>query len=388
MKVCFLCSEYPPSPHGGIGSVIQVLARALVRAGHEVRVVGVYPNGHRGQEIEEDQGVQIWRLRAPASRFGWPVARYRLWRQVARWCRNGEIDLVEAPDWEGWIAGWRRLPVPVIVRLHGSVSYFQSELGRPVRKSMFLLERAAMRRADFWCSVSRYTAEKTKQVFGLRSGPDAVLYNPVEASLNASANDRSKTRVVFTGTLTSKKGIVSLIESWPRVRAACESAELHIFGKDGKTETGQSMRGFLEGQLNGDVGRHVHFHGHVAREEILSTLRTARVSVFPSYAEAFAMAPLESMSQGCPTIYSQRGSGPELIETGKHGLLIDPDQTQELADAMIDVLTDDELAARLSAEGRKRVRDSFSVETLLTQNERFYEQCCERFRTKGQQRCS
>ena len=41
MKICFLCSEYPPVPHGGAGTFTQVTARALVQAGHDVRVVGL-----------------------------------------------------------------------------------------------------------------------------------------------------------------------------------------------------------------------------------------------------------------------------------------------------------------------------------------------------------
>ena len=43
MKVCFVCSEYPPSVHGGIGTYTAVLGQALRRRGHEVRVIGVYP---------------------------------------------------------------------------------------------------------------------------------------------------------------------------------------------------------------------------------------------------------------------------------------------------------------------------------------------------------
>lgn len=383
LRVCFVCNEYPPGPHGGIGTMTQVLARALVRAGHEVRVAGMYPAGYPAPDYEEDSGVRVWRLRRPAGRFNWVAARRQLFRMVAGWSRNGEIDLVEVPDWEGWAAGWPKLPVPIIVRLNGSLSYFAAELGRPIRRTAFWLERASLRRADFWCSVSRYTADKTRQLFNLSSGPDAVLYNPVEALNGGSVAAGSRRHVVFTGTLTAKKGIVPLVEAWPRVIEVCKEAELHVFGKDGRTDGGESMRAFLLSQHHGRVRESMHFHGHVDRAKLFEVLQGARLAVFPSYAEAFALAPLEAMACGCPTIYSQRGSGPELIEHGRDGLLIDPDQPCGISEAIIRVLTDDHLAQQLSESGRERVRKNFSAQALLKQNEFFYRKCISDFRRRS-----
>ena len=380
MNLCLICPEYPPGPHGGIGTMTQVLARALVRTHHQVRVVGVYPQTYPAYDYEEDQGVRVWRLREPAYRFGWVVARYRLFRTVASWSRKGEVDLIEVPDYEGWAAGWPRLSVPVVARLNGSVSYFAAELGRPVSRATFWLERASLRRADSWCSASQYTAEKTQRLFGLRSSPSAILYNPVDVPVDSFANARRRNQVVFSGTLTAKKGVVSLIRAWPRVTEECKEAELHIFGKDGRTDDGQSMQAFLSSELDDQVGKSVHFYGHVAQEKLFEALRTARVAVFPSYAEGFGIAPVEAMSYACPTIYTKRGSGPELIRDGIDGLLIDPGQPREIADAIIRVLTDDRLAKQLGHAGRERVKEKFSTHTLLPQNEAFYRRCLSDFR--------
>src|SRR5215207_4937169 len=114
MKACFICSEYPPSLHGGIGTFTQLLGRGLKRSGHEVRVVGVYGPGTIGPHYQEDEGVKVWRLAEPGRPGGWISARYALFRRVRDWSRRGEIDFVEAPDWAGWTAGWRRVGVPVI----------------------------------------------------------------------------------------------------------------------------------------------------------------------------------------------------------------------------------------------------------------------------------
>ena len=374
MKIGFVCNEYPPGPHGGIGTFTQVLARGLAASGHEVRVVGVYDPSISAPDEEEDNGVLVRRLREARTRAGKLRSRWKLYREVARLARNGSIELIEAPDWEGWAAGWPKLPVPLIVRLNGSSSYFAREMGTAPDRVTFWLERASLRRADFWCSVSNYTARRTKELFGLRNGPHAILYNPVEAEQPAPFDERSRTDVVFSGTLTEKKGILSLADAWPTVVERIPGARLHIYGKDGHLADGREVSAVIAERL-GSARPSAVFHGHVAREPLFAALRKARAAVFPSYAEAFALAPLEAMVLGCPTIYSRRGSGPELLEHGREGLLIDPDNPQELADAVIRLLADEEEARRIGEAGARRVLDRFSIEAMMRANEEFYRRC-------------
>ncbi len=381
MKICFVCSEYPPGPHGGIGSFTQVLARALVRAGHRVRVIGSYPRGYPAGAYEQDQGVQVWRLPEPTFRSGWVLGRYQLFRVIAGWARKREIDLVEVPDWGGAAAGWPRLPVPVVARLNGSATYFAAELARPIRRITSWLERASLRRAHAWCSVSHYTADRTRALFKMPTPPGAILPNPVDLPQENGRAPRSPDRVVFTGTLTEKKGVVSLVRAWPQVVARYPGAELLVFGKDTVTENGGSMTTYLRAQLGNAVEGSVRFHGHVTRQVLFDALRGASVAVFPSYSEAFAMAPLEALAHGCPTIHTRRGPGPEVVRDGVDGLLIDPDSPAEIADAIVRVLGDSALARRLGEAGRERVRGNFSIDAVLPLNEGFYHKCLETFRS-------
>ncbi len=360
-----------------------MMARLLVRAGHQVRVVGIYPQDQRPDAAyQDDQGVQVYRLPEPGYRFGWVVARYQLFKKIAAWSQRGEIDLVEVPDYEGAATGWPGLPIPVIVRLHGSSSYFAADQGLPVKRIQFWLERATLRRADFWCSVSRYTAEKTQQLFSLRTPPAAILYNPVELPPAVLQQTRSADQILFSGTLTERKGIVSLINAWTQVHHAHPTASLHIYGKARLTADGQPMQAYLLSLLDEAAKRTVIFHSRVPRAEVLNALQTARAAVFPSYSEAFALAPLEAMAAGCPTINSARSSGPELIEHERDGLLVAPDRSDQIADAIIRVLNEDGLAERLGEAGRKRIAQSFSTDTILAQNEAFYRRCLESFRTR------
>ena len=123
----------------------------------------------------------------------------------------------------------------------------------------------------------------------------------------------------------------------------------------------------------------MYFHGHVTLEALLGVFAKAGMAVLPSYAEGFALTPLHAMAAGCPTIYTKRGSGPELIEHGHNGLLVDPDRPDEIAAAIVSLLKDPGLANRLGRLGRRLVEEKFSWATLYAQNVNFYHDSLQRF---------
>jgi glycosyltransferase involved in cell wall biosynthesis len=88
---------------------------------------------------------------------------------------------------------------------------------------------------------------------------------------------------------------------------------------------------------------------------------------------------MEAMACACPTIYSNRTSGPELVRDGVNGLLIDPDDPGAIATAIIRLLGDAALARRLGQAGRRHVAEHFSIDVLAAVNEAFYRDCLTRF---------
>jgi glycosyltransferase involved in cell wall biosynthesis len=383
VRICFVCNEYPPGPHGGIGTMTQLLGRALVASGHAVRVVGAYRPDYPGSPDEVDEGVRVRRLREGASRPGKALARWRLYRTVERWSRKGEIDVVEVPDWEGWAAGWPRLPVPVVVRLNGTARFFAAEAGERAPRVTSALEKASLERGDSCCAASRYVAERTGSLFDLPLAGAAILHNAVDLRPVPPEEGRVRGRVVFTGRLAAKKGVGPLVRAWPRVLAEIPGAELHLFGRDAPIGRSGSMRAFLERLLADLPSSRVAFHGHVPRDHLATALDRASVAVFPSFAEAFAFAPMEAMAASCATISSRRGSGPELVEDGRDGLLVDPADPGEIAAAIVRLLRDDDLRRRLGVAGRRRIEESFSLPRLVDGSVSFYREAIERHERGG-----
>ena len=373
MRLCIICSEYPPGPHGGIGTRYRLLGRHLVAEGHEVRVIGAYPKSYPAPDRESDDGVEVWRLREAPGRFGWIPAWRRLYRTVRGWVRVGEVDLVEAPDSRGWFACWPRQPVPLVLRSSGSNTYFAHETGQRPNRLTHWMEADSYRRADAWIAQTRHSAALTQRLYGLPP-PDLIVPNVVDPPTEVPAFEtRTSSDVVFSGTLTAKKGVEPLIQAWPGVVERIPEATLTLYGKDTERPEGGSMRDHLIAQLPAHVRPSVLFPGHVSRSVLFEALARARVGVFPSYTETFGNVAVESMAWGCPTIYTTRSVGPDVIADEQEGLLIDPDRPPDLTRAMLRVLQDDALAKRLGAAGRAHVLRDYTAAAVLPPTLDLYE---------------
>lgn len=380
MKLCIVCSEYPPIPYGGIGRLTQILARAYIQRGHTVRVIGVYSQKHNVLDYEEDEGVKVWRIWEDRHHLGWIFARVKLFQTIRKWIKRGQVDIIEVPDYAGWAAGWLTLPVPVVIRLSGSSSYVSTLLNRRSSAITFILEKMNLLRGDAYISESSYLLKMTEVVFKMSLAPNAVIYNPVDLPANPSdILQRIKNRIIYSGTLNENKGVLRLMQAWPLVKQQVPDAELYLYGKDGSTREGKSMRAYLINHYSKQLKANVYLMGFVERTDLLKAMKTARMIVLPSIIEGFALAPLESMSYGCPTIFTRNASGPELITHGVDGLLVDPLDPQDIAQAVVHLLKDDELANRLGQTGRRTIENRFSLARIISQNESFFEQTIKEF---------
>jgi len=100
MKIVYVCNEYPPRHHGGIGTFVQDMARGMSQKGHDVTVVGLAEANHE----YEDQGVQVVTLRANKTGYlGSLISRIGLHRCLSSRARSGKIDIIDAPEFGGFL---------------------------------------------------------------------------------------------------------------------------------------------------------------------------------------------------------------------------------------------------------------------------------------------
>lgn len=376
MHICFLCHEYPPVPHGGIGSFTQTMARALARRGHRVTVVGCYRQ--RGATAESDEGVDVLRLpHAIVPGAGILVHRRRLGKALRNLHASRPIDVIEGPE-NSLAVVPRRFPAVKIIRMHGGHRFFSVTLGSKPRAWRSWLESRSFSNADRVCAVSQYVASVTTGLLGRNLADIEVLPNPVD-SQTFHPGDRTREEpglITFVGALCEKKGIRQLILAMPSILQSVPHARLRVIGRDTPTgPNGTSYQAQLEAAIPPEIRAKVEFAGVRAHSDLPDLLSAAAVCAYPSHMEALPIAWLEGMAMGKAVVASRCGPGPEVIEHGESGMLCDPHNPASIAGVITQVLKQPSLGLALGRAARARVEHVFSLEVLVKRNEAFYQRC-------------
>ena len=98
-------------------------------------------------------------------------------------------------------------------------------------------------------------------------------------------------------------------------------------------------------------------------------LRAFDVFVLPSVKEGFPWVVLEAMAAEVPVIATKVGALPEIIQEGKNGILIEPKNPQQIADAVIKLLDNESLRKSIAEQGRKTVIEKFNLDKMIKQYE-------------------
>lgn len=189
--------------------------------------------------------------------------------------------------------------------------------------------------------------------------PERVTVIPnATASAVAVAQPRAPgepLHIVFLGRLGSRKGLPELLQALADPRLCGRKWRATVAG-DGDVNTYQAHATEL-----GLDGRIV-FPGWVDTEVVQEILADAHVLVLPSHAEGLPMSVLEAFAAGVPVVCTPVGGLPEVVIDEGNGLLIPPGDVGSLADALLRLLEDETLRARLAAGAMSTWRNNHSIE--------------------------
>lgn len=390
MNICYICNEYPEGPHGGVGTMTKLLAEELVSRGNSVKVIGVYDSGYPSANYNVQNGVEVTRIKVNyKNRFAVLWGNWLMARKIKSWIKNDLVDIIESPDSYGLFSLFAKFKKPLVLRANGNNTYFSSILNIPLKKNTAFYERNLYKKAFAYCAVSAFTANKMRLLFNIEDSI-TVIYNAVaiqqdefKTPKNYKELQELSNPIVFSGTLTPKKGIFELIRAMIILLNKGVEVTLIINGKDSvNIKTGKSVKSELLEMIPQDLMKHFVFNGHVTREELFNQYRNSKAAIFPSFAEAFALAPMEAMALGIPTIFSSECSGGELIINNEDGLLIDPSSEESIAQAIEYVIQNPTIAKQIGQKGKEKIERYFSKETMATKSIAFYKKIQNSFSAK------
>lgn len=369
--IAYISTEYPhpdTPAAGGIGSFIKLMATSLLPHNYEVTIFLCLSLRDR---IWYDHKVRIVEIKGVAPSRWSPLSnRYYLYKRIKQHIKDDHIDLIEAADWEG-LHAFCDFKIPMITRIHGSVSYFNhlQDIKKP--KLLYYLEKRALLKSSKVIAVSEFSGKTTEEVFQLKALNFDVIYNGIDTTLFKvdEIDDNDNQNICYFGTLVRKKGVLSLAHIFNEVHKKNPEASLLLIGKDTIDHIEkQSTWSLMQAILLPEARARVYYKGVVPYKEMSHVIAKTTICVFPSYAEAFPISWLEAMSKGKAIVASSIGWAVESIEDGISGLLENPDNYKAFAKKINKLLDNPSLAKALGIQAKKRVVDLFDQKRLILQN--------------------
>ncbi len=414
MKIAFFVWEFPPKIVGGLGTYALEITQQFIKRGHEVTVFTL--NDPSGKLLTRDiwRGVEVYRptpidfsglfptfvdteLRewGLGLRFFSDVITYNVF-SAAKLCNHlvkkerREFDILSAHDWLsvlGGISSKRHLDLPLIFHVHST------ERGRALGGGSCTVENFEAKGAevsDGIITVSKVMREElisvgfpVHKINVIWNGVDPEnKYNPKNIPEESILTIRERYgiqddefMIFYVGRLIAVKGVDCLIRAMPQVLADVPNAKLVIVGMG-------NLYQYLEdtvSQLN--LQDKVIFRNEfISEEERILSIAASDVCVFPSHYEPFGIVSLEAMAMKKPVVVGAMGTSgfkEQVIEAGTDqcGYLIDPNDPNDIANAVTTILQDPDRAKKMGENARKRVLAEFTwdhvAENTISVYERF-----------------
>jgi glycosyltransferase involved in cell wall biosynthesis len=407
LKICLL--TYRGNPFcGGQGVYVHYLARELSRLGHKVHVISgpPYPLPMDGVELHEIKShiffgyssSQILRERSPkelisplnfyeyaSSRIGvFPEIRafsFRAYHYIRGLMRRERLDIIHDNQCLGYgLLLMKSFGIPLVATIHHPLTidrrtWFETmaSLRQKIRMLLYyplVMQGIVARRMDRIVTVSQDASRQIQRDFGVSREKIRVVYNGLDSEAFRPMPDERKVpgRIIFVGNVADrKKGVLYLLEAMARIRG-----DAHLVLVDGGTPARVSAHDLVE---NMGLAEKVMVTGKIDREELVRLYCSSQVAVVPSLYEGFGFPAAEAMACELPVVGTTAGALPEVIgEDGSCGLLVPPRDSEALARALEELISDPERCISMGKAARRRVLQLFSWKRAAEQLVEVYEE--------------
>jgi len=385
MKISYFITHFPYKNKpfnkkyavGGAEVVADNLASILAQKGHEISIFTTSANSKT--TIERYGNIKIDRygtnFRVASGRFS-----FGLLKNPVKYHTNLVHAHVTVPI--GAIAGLqcaKKKNIPFIVTYHGDM---QEDTGGFVRRmsvcfyNKYLIDRI-LSYADIIISPSEYYINESMFLGKYR---DKIVVIPNGVNIDEFDIDYSKEEcrqklglsrdedvILFLGALSPHKGPDVLLKAMPKILKDSPNAELVFVGSDGMREELDMLSKRL------GVDKHVKFAGFIGDTFKKAVYyKSADVFVLPSFLDVFPIALLEASVSGLPIVVSDLNALKCIIEDGYNGIVTKKGDENNLADAIIYLLENEDIREKLGKNARKKA-EKYSWKKIAEETEKVYE---------------
>ena len=355
---------FPTMNLGGAEKHVIQLASRLRERGFDTGIVTIFEEGTLAGSIREE-GLPFVCLKQGG---GWGLETFF---QISRWIRNARPHILHT-----YLFGFhlfvglpaRLLKVPILISSRRELAHWKKKRHR-------WLENLGNGFVDRVVCCSEAARNWTIQNERIDPARVLTLYNGVDLKRFGGAVRESKIRQEFRipigvpliGTVANfsyEKGYPYLLEAVRRIHERRPDAWF-LFAGSGRFEQE------IKTQANASpAGKRIIFAGQ--RRDIPEILSGLDIFVLASLVEGFPNVLLEAMAMAKPVVATAVGGIPELITSGKEGLLVPARDGEGLAGAVLALLADSPRAAQFGQEALQKIKSRFSIERMVDDYDRLY----------------
>jgi len=374
MKIGITC--YPT--YGGSGVVATELGIELAAKGHQIHFI-TYQQPFRltGRE----QGIFYHEVPVPTyPLFEYPPYDLALATRMSEVGEYYELDLLHVhyaiPHSVSALLARQMLEargrrLPFVTTLHGTDITLVG-----LDRSYLPITRFGIEQSDGVTAISSYLRDQTVKQFGVTRPIEVIpnfvncdLYTPLAPAARAAGRARyaepAEKILLHLSNFRPVKRVADVVEIFARIAAELP-ARLLMVG-DGPDRSNAEYLVHTKGLTS-----RVHFLGK--QDEVHALLPLADLLLMPSKLEAFGLVALEAGACCVPTISTNAGGVPELIEDGVNGLLYPVGDVEGMARGAIELLSDPNRSRIMAAAGRQVAQKNFCTTRIIPRYEAFYEQ--------------
>lgn len=376
LKIAHVTATFPPY-RGGTGNVCYHNARELARRGHEVHVFTAATSDTTGDEYRD--GITIHRLR-PLLRVG----NAPILPGLPQALRGFDVIHLHYPFFGGEITALaaRRNHTPLVITYHQDV-LLHGLMGVIERTLRLTAGRLTLRSAARLLFTSRdygsasyvqpLLKDRQEQIGELPNGVDTATFRPgpVDPRLQSlhqlSADDQVALLVAGLDRAHYFKGV----EVFLRALAQLPPTIKGVIVGDGDLRASYEATAASLG-----LNDRVRFAGRVSDDDLPRYYRLADVTVLPSVTmgEAFGLVLVESLASGRPVIASNLPGVRTVVNHGRDGLLVEPNDPAALAEALEQILSDHHHRRNMAQVGRVKVEVNYDWSRIGARLEAIYQQ--------------
>lgn len=264
---------------------------------------------------------------------------------LARWLGRSGAKTFFTPGFN--VPAWSKCNI--VTTVHDLIHvHFRDEAS--VLKTAYYryVQRPVIRRSPVTLTVSEFSRQQIIQWYGVDEDRVVVVGNGVSEDFTAegpaAANDRPY--FFYVGNAKPHKNVNALLHAFSML-SRTEDVALKLVMKPNDDLLGRVA--------DLSIANRVEFLTGLSDSQLAALYRGASALVLPSYFEGFGLPIVEAMACGCPVIGANRTSIPEVA--GKAGLLFEPDDHEQLADAMKRMLGESQERDTLVAHGTERAKE-------------------------------